>query len=206
VREQGRGDERQHQHLGDREHYDQRGYQHRHQRPRADGAAGGDRRRYAADRDAGGKRRRPLARKAEPLAGDVVNDGPVDQVRLGDGGKAAQHQRTGERKLAGRRDREIAAENDDGDLDVKLRPHRLFDGGGEARQKIGDDQAGDQRENIRAFVGKPQRPADAEFLLLRRRDRGEMGVVADDPARIGDPEHRRESQRKTLDVGFQRRG
>ena len=32
---------------------------------------------------------------------------------------------------------------------------------------------------IPAFVGKPQRPADAEFLLLRRRDRGENGVVAE---------------------------
>ena len=50
-----------------------------------------------------------------------------------------------------------------------------------------------------------QRPGDAEFLLLGRRHRGEMGVAADDPARIGDPEHRGEREREALDVGFRAR-
>src|SRR5580692_2692360 len=50
----------------------------------------------------------------------------------------------------------IAAENDDGDFDVELGPHRVLDRVGEARQKIGDDQAGDQRKDVGALVGQLQ--------------------------------------------------
>ena len=75
---------------------------------------------------------------------------------------------------------------------------------GKFRKDIGDDQAGYQRDHEAAFVGQFQRPADAEFLQVRRRDGGEMGVAADDPAGIGDPEHRRESRGEAPDVGPQR--
>ena len=59
---------------------------------------------------------------------------------------------------------------------------------------------------IGALVGQLQRPGDAEFLLLGGRHRGEMRVVADDPARVGDPEYRGESEREALNVAFERRG
>ena len=90
VREIGLRDERQDQHLEDREDQDQRGHQHRHDRAGADGAAGGDRGRHAADRNAGRERRRPFATEAEPFAGDEINHRPVDQIGLDDGGDAAQ--------------------------------------------------------------------------------------------------------------------
>ena len=109
-------------------------------------------------------------------------------------------------EFAGRRHGKEAAENDDGDLDIELGPHRLLDAVGKARKEIGDDQAGDQREDVGAFIGQLQRPADAEFLLFGRRHRGEIGVVADDPARIGDPEYRGEGERELFHVGLERGG
>jgi hypothetical protein len=199
-------DERQDEHFDHREDHDQRRHQHRHHRPRADGAADRDRRRHAADRDAGGKRRRPFAAEAEPLAGDEIHHRPVDQIGFDDRGDAAQDERARETEPSRRRHREDAAENDDGDLDVEFRPHRVLDRLGEARKEIGDDQPGDEREDIAAFIGELQRPADAEFLLLGRRYRREIGEVADHPARIGDPEHGGEGEREPLHVALERGG
>ena len=71
-------------------------------------------------------------------------------------------------ELARRGHGEDAAENDDRDLDVKLRPHRFLHRLGKARKEIGDDQPGDQRKDIAAFIGELERPADAEFLLFGR--------------------------------------
>ena len=116
----------------------------------------------------------------------------------------AQQQRARERQLAGRRHREEAAEDHDRDLDVELGPHRVLDRIGEAREHVGDHQADDERENIGAFIRQPQRPADAELLQVGRRHRGEVREIADDPARIGDPEHRGEGERESLDVDLER--
>ena len=84
--------------------------------------------------------------------------------------------------LPGDGDREEGAEDDDGDLDVELGPDRLLQPVGEARKEVGDDQAGEQRDDEAALVGQPERPADAELAQIGRRNRGEMGVAAEDPA------------------------
>jgi hypothetical protein len=173
--------------------------------PGADRPARRNRRRDAADRDAGGERRRPFAAEAEPFAGNVIDDRPVDQIGLGDRGDAAQDERGCEIEPPGRLHRNESAEDDDRDLDVELRPDRFLDPVGKAREKIGDDEAGEERDDVAALICEPERPVDTEALQVRRRDGGEMGVVADDPARMGDPEHGREGNRKAAHIGAERR-
>ena len=108
--------------------------------------------------------------------------------------------------LAGRGHSEESAENDDGDFDVQIGPHRHLDGFGEARKDIGNNQAGKQGKNISAFAGQLQRPVDAEFLLFGGCDGGEVRIITHDPARIGNPEDRRKRERKSLHIAFQGRG
>src|SRR5664280_1680895 len=204
VPQEGLRQERQDQHFDDREDDDQRRHQHRNRRLGADGAAGGDRGRHAADRNARRQRRRPFAVEAEPFAGDEVDHRPIDQIGLDDGGDAAQQQRAREIELARRRHRDEAAENDDGDLDVEFGADRGLDRFGETRQEIGDDQAGDQREDITAFVGKLERPVHAKLLHVGRRHRREIGVAADNPTGIGDPEYGGESEREALEIALER--
>src|SRR4029077_233957 len=93
------------------------------------------------------ERSRPFAIETEPFASDEIDHCPIDQIGLDDGGDAAQQQRACESELARRRHGEDAAENDDGNLDVELRPHRFLHGLGKAREEIGDDQPGDQRKD-----------------------------------------------------------
>ena len=136
MRQECLRDERQDQDFDHGEDDDQGRHQHRHDRPCADGTADSDRRGDTADRDAGGQRRRPFTIEAEPLAGHEINHRPVDQVRFDDGGDAAQDQRTRQTELARRSHREYAAENDDRDFDVKLRPNCFFERFSEAGKKL----------------------------------------------------------------------
>jgi len=108
-------------------------------------------------------------------------------------------------KPSGRGYGKESAKNDDGHFDVKIGPHRNFDGFGEARKEVGDDQAGNEGKNVSTFTGQPQGPVDAELLLFGGRDGGEVRIVADNPARIGDPEDGGERVCKSLHVSFQRR-
>ena len=62
-----------------------------HDGTRANGRARGDGGGDAADRDAAGQRGRPFAAEFEVLAGDEVNEGPVDEVGLDNGGEASEH-------------------------------------------------------------------------------------------------------------------
>src|SRR5450631_3115046 len=158
VPQEGLRQERQDQHFDHREDDDQRRHQHRDRRLGADRAAGGDRSRHAADRNARRQRRRPFAIEAEPFAGDEVDHRPIDQIGLNDGGDAAQQQRAGEIELARGRHRDEAAENDNGDLDVEFGADRGLDRFRETRQEIGDNQPGDQREDIATLIGQFQRP------------------------------------------------
>src|SRR5262249_29499410 len=192
--------ERQDQYFDHGEDDDERGDQHRYDRPGTDGGAGGDRRRHAADRDARRRRRSPLAADAEPLAGDEIHHRPVDEISLDDRGDAAQQQRARKIEFAGGGHGEEPAKDHDRDLDVEFRPHRLLDRLGEARKHVGDDQPREQREDEAAFIGQAQRPADAELLQFGWGDRGETSVAADDPTGVGDPEHGREGEREFFHV------
>ncbi len=98
------------------------------------------------------------------------------------------------------RHRDRGAENDDGDLDVKFGADRFLQPVGDARKEIRDDEADQKRDDEAAFIGQPQRPVDAEFLIFRRRHRRDMGVAAGDPAAIGQREHRRECDREFPNV------
>ena len=155
---------RQDQHFDHGENDDQRGDEHRHLRAGADRAAGRDRRRDAADRYARGQRRRPFAAEAEPLAGDEINHRPIDQIGLDDRREPAQQNRGREIELARRRDRNERAEDDDGDLDVELGTDRGLEPFGEAREKIRDDEAREKRDNVAAFAGELQRPAERPYF------------------------------------------
>ena len=104
-----------------------------------------------------------------------------------------------------RDDAQEAAENDDGDLDVQFGPDRLLHPCGQAGQEIADDQTGDQRDDEAAFGGQTQRPADAELLHVGRRVHGKVGVAADDPADVAEPEHRGEAEDEATDIGLQGR-
>jgi hypothetical protein len=141
----------------------------------------------------------------EPLAGHVIDHRPIDQIGLDDRGDAAQQDRGREVEAAGRGDGNGGAEDDDGDLDVEFRADRLLQPFREARKEIRDHQAGQQRDDEAALVGELQRPRDAEFLLLGRRHRREMGVAADDPARIGDGKDHGEGGREFSDIAAERR-
>src|SRR5262245_29937193 len=196
--------ERQDQYFDHREDDDERGDQHRYDRPGTDGGAGGDRRRHAANRNARRQRRRPFAVEAEPLAGDEIHHRPIDEVSLDDRGDAAQQQRGRKIEFAGGGHGEKAAEDHDRDLDVEFRPNCFLDRLGEARKHIGDDQPREQREDEAAFIGQAQRPADAELLQFGWRDRCETGVAADNPTGIGDPEHGGEGERELSHVRLQR--
>jgi hypothetical protein len=153
-----------------------------------------------------GERSRPFAIEAEPFAGDEIHHRPIDQVGLDDGGDAAQEERASEAELPGRGHGEHSAENDDRDFDVKLGPHRVLHGLGKARKEIGDDQPGDEREDIAALIGQLERPAHPELLLFSRGHRGEIGKIADHPARIGNPEYGRESKGEPLHIAPEQRG
>src|SRR6185312_5686828 len=102
------------------------------------------------------------------------------------------------------RHRKEAPEDHDRDLDVELWAYSFFYPFGETRKHIGDYQARDQREDVSAFIGQLERPADAEFLQFSRRDRSEICEIANDPARIGDPEHCSESERELPDIALER--
>jgi hypothetical protein len=141
--------------------------------------------------------------KPNHLRAMKIDHSPVDQIGLDDSGETAQQQRTGKAQFPGCGDGKETAENDGGDLDVELGPHRLLDRLCETRQEIGDDEPDDQRENIGALVGELQRPGDTEFLLLGGRHRGKVRVIADDPAGIGNPENRGEGEREFPDIGLE---
>jgi hypothetical protein len=47
-----------------------------------------------------------------------------------------------------------------------------------------------QCDDEATLICEPQRPANAVFLEIRRRNSGELSVAANNPARIGDPECR----------------
>jgi hypothetical protein len=143
MREERRREPRQDQDFNHGKDHHERRDEHGHSGTRADGAAGRNRGGDAADRNAGGERRRPFTAEAEPLAGDEINDRPIDEISLDDRRNPAQHQRACEIEPRGKGDGEEAAEDHDRNLDVELGPDRVLQPFGEARKEIGDDDAGE---------------------------------------------------------------
>jgi hypothetical protein len=94
-------------------------------------------------------------------------------------------------------------EDDDRDLDIEFRPHRVFDPFCKTREHVCYNEAGDEREDIGAFIRESERPADTELLQLGGCYSREVCKIADHPARIGNPEYCGEGQREFLEVAFQ---
>src|SRR5205814_5810850 len=84
-------------------------------------------------------------------------------------------------------------------LHVPLRPRRLGERRGRARQEVADHEAGDERDDEAGLAGERQRPRDAEACALvgRRRD---VGVVAREPAEPARPEDGAEARDEAADV------
>src|SRR5207249_11684419 len=67
------------------------------------------------------------------------------------------------------------------------------------REEVADDQAGDERDDEPGLAGERQRPSDAESSALVGC-RGDVGVVAREPADVARPEDDAEGEDEPPDV------
>ena len=84
---------------------------------------------------------------------------------------SAKHHRRGEAQRLRALHAERRAEQHDGGLDVKLGTDGLFHPVGKRRQRVGYDQAGQQRDDVAGFTGEIERPRNRESGQLVGRGR-----------------------------------
>ena len=178
---------RQKNQLDHRKDHDQGRNHDGHDRPGANGGAGGDGGGDPANRDARRERGRPFPAVAEHLPGNQIDQRPVNEIGLDDGGQPAKHDRRGQPRGGRRLHAQRGSQDHDGGLDEPLRSRGGPQPLGDAGEEVAEEQARAKGYQVAGFARQAERPGDAEAGSFVRRGR-QVGVMAEDPATEGHPE------------------